>query len=524
MHFQPYGQQQDHDHRLPSYAGQSSIQTHIYTATSPTNTVPRTFVFLDGLGTASQGKTASHSKEVRSYLSREGYRKRKFQEARIYRSHSAPLGWQEAATGTNDSGEANPALLDMLLAAQDRKDMRRECKATQFSSPHLPGYQKSDASLKDPKHRFGARSLLTAIERDLVHFDPFATLPIALNRSDEVLAQLAVSLFLESPPTWASSKFAEAVGLHLAFLHKSVFCCMLATTSAYIDPVSGHGDSVRSIRWTAAGTFYVSQLISNPESRYGDDALVGILALLKTAILAGNVGNCHVHSRGFAQLLRHRGGLRSLQGSHNIDMFVSFLLVTPTSKGQISYLDHVQPDADGIAEIEDWVLDLDLLISTLRSLMQWDSPRSAKRAELCDELNDLMRKLTTRDEFDKPQQCFIALYLALIHWDYRRKPENYIDCLRELCQNFIPQTSLAEVSWILTQGLDDDRQRKWQALRMTKVLQRLKTDTAFRVKNFLCGLIRSSFDDVEVDMITRKDLLKISDEALAGLPIDAVEK
>jgi hypothetical protein len=59
---------------------------------------------------------------------------------------------------------------------------------------------------------------------------------------------------------------------------------------------------------------------------------------------------------------------------------------------------------------------------------------------------------------------------------------------------------------------------------MTKVLQRLKTDTAFRVKNFLCGLIRSSFDDVEVDMITRKDLLKISDEALAGLPIDAVEK
>ena len=76
---------------------------------------------------------------------------------------------------------------------------------------------------------------------------------------------------------------------------------MLAATSAYIDSVSDHGVSVETMRWAAAGTSYVSQLISNPESRYGDDALVGILGMLNTEILAGNSESCHVHSRGFAQ-------------------------------------------------------------------------------------------------------------------------------------------------------------------------------------------------------------------------------
>lgn len=206
-------------------------------------------------------------------------------------------------------------------------------------------------------------------------------------------------------------------------------------------------------------------------------------------------------------------------------MFVSFLLITPTGKGQIEYLNHVQPDADGIAEVEDWVLDLNLLIATLRNLVQLNSARSTKRAELCDGLKDFMQMLTTaRDAFDESQQFFMLLYLALARWDCRKNPESYINLLRKLRQKLVPQTSLAEVAWILTQGLDNDRQRKWQALRMTKVLHRLKKDTAFRVKNFLYGLIKSSFDDVEVAMITGKDFLKISEEALAGLPIDAAGK
>jgi hypothetical protein len=45
-------------------------------------------------------------------------------------------------------------------------------------------------------------------------------------------------------------------------------------------------------------------------------------------------------------------------------------LITPVGKSRIAYLDQIQSDADGIAEIKDWVLDLDFLITTLLNLVQ----------------------------------------------------------------------------------------------------------------------------------------------------------
>jgi hypothetical protein len=100
---------------------------------------------------------------------------------------------------------------------------------------------------------------------------------------------------------------------------------------------------------------------------------------------------------------------------------------------------------------------------------------SAKQADICDRLKDLMQSLTTtRDEFDESQQFFVLLYLALTSWEYRTDPESYLILLRKLCQTLISPSRLAEVTWTLIQGLDDDRHRKWKVLRMTKVVHRLK--------------------------------------------------
>ncbi len=59
---------------------------------------------------------------------------------------------------------------------------------------------------------------------------------------------------------------------------------------------------------------------------------------------------------------------------------------------------------------------------------------------------------------------------------------------------------------------------------MTKMLHWLKNDTASRVKKFLYGLIRSSFDDVQVATMTERDVGRVGDEALTSLPVDVVER
>jgi hypothetical protein len=475
------------------------------------NSFHRDFVFLDGLG------TACHKKEIRSYLSREGHRKKKIQDANLSRSGPAPVGWRESIIGTVGSMDANPVSRD--IQSMSPKEQGRECSSSR--TPSLP----SPVSPKYLQHYSTAASLLTAIERDLIHFGPFTTLPVTLDDSGEVLASLAISIFLESSPSWASAKFTDAVSLHLAFLHKPIFCSMLAAASTYMDSVSGNGVSLQTTRWTLAGSHYVSQLLSDPESRYGDDALVGSLSLLNAEILAGNRESFHVHSRGFAQILRNRGGLRSLQGSHSIDMFVSFLLITPAGKGQIAYLDQIQPDAAGITELKDWALNVDLLLATLQSLAQWDPSRCPNIPDTCDRLKDLLQMLARAgDEFEESQQFFIHLYLAVTRWQYRKNSEAFTDLLRRLAQKFVPGTSLADVTWFLIQGLDADRVRKWQVVRMVKVLHRLKRETALHVKQFLCGLTKSNFHNTQIDMLTGDDFVKIRYEALAGLPINAMNK
>jgi len=149
----------------------------------------------------------------------------------------------------------------------------------------------------------------------------------------------------------------------LPHIHKPLLCSMLAVTSAHLNYVFGRGLFPDTLQWTVANVHCVNRLISIPETRYGDEALMGILSVLNVDILAGSGMNIEIHSRCLAKLLlRHHGGLQSLRDSQSTDLFVSFLLVTPAGKAQSAYLDHVTPGEE---------MDHNLLILTLKSLVQW---------------------------------------------------------------------------------------------------------------------------------------------------------
>lgn len=96
----------------------------------------------------------------------------------------------------------------------------------------------------------------------MIKLDSFGNLPSDLNRSGHNLANFAKSLFLDSPPNWASSEFTKDVGLCLAHVHKPLFCCMLAVTSAHLDYVLAHSLSPNTLQWTAPNVHCVNRLVS----------------------------------------------------------------------------------------------------------------------------------------------------------------------------------------------------------------------------------------------------------------------
>jgi hypothetical protein len=95
---------------------------------------------------------------------------------------------------------------------------------------------------------------------------------------------------------------------------------MLVVTSAHLDYVLARGLSPDTLQWTATNVHCVNRLVSIPETRYRDEALMGILSALNVDILAGSGMNVGIHSRGLAKLPRHRGSLQSLRGSQSTDL------------------------------------------------------------------------------------------------------------------------------------------------------------------------------------------------------------
>ena len=305
-------------------------------------------------------------------------------------------------------------------------------------------------------------------------------------------------------------------------MHRTVFCSMLAGASSYLDAATGRGvPSVETLQWTAAATSCVQRTLSNPGAQNADEALTGVLTLLANDQIMDGGRNSHIHSKALAGLLRHRGGIQALHQSHTMDLFMSFVLITPIGKGQVAYLDHVKRDVDGAAEFDEWKADVNLLVFELQHLATWDRAvpweGRAERRALVEVVGFLPRP---KDVVEEDQWVFVICYLAVMLWDYRDRPRDCDSLLQDLvhqCQRLRRGFNLADVVWLLVRGLDLDRHRKWRVIRMVRVLHRLSRTLKLKIGQFLYGLIDPPQErSVSLDMV---DFERLHQEAFAGLQV-----
>jgi hypothetical protein len=364
-------------------------------------------------------------------------------------------------------------------------------------------------------------SLLTAMERDLINIDPFHTLPCRLDRPGQDLAHRAKHLFLQSAPDWSSTAFTSTTGLRTGYAYRVGFCSMLSLASYYLDQASGRGPSLETLQWTSATTSCTRRMLSNPVTQAGDEALLGVLLLLANDQFMGGGKHSILHSKALARLFRLRGGIEYLRLPCTMELFINYNLIA-LGKAQTAYLDHMRPDAEGAAEFKEWKADVDVLILELQNLNTWaksvhSDSRGERRALFIKVISFLLNSKTVIEE---NYWAFIVCYLAVMLWEYRYRPRDGENLLRELarrCQLSRPESRLTEVAWILVQGLDGDRHRKWLISRMIKVLHRLSNGLRLKIGRFLLGLVDPrQARDVFLDTT---DFENIQKEAFAGLPV-----
>jgi hypothetical protein len=434
---------------------------------SASSTPPRDFVFLEGLD------PSHYERNIRSYVSRKAWKEKRLEQVRKYQTSfpTPPLT-------THDPHQT--------LTRSSAKPLESRVDNAQLSPLDLTRLA-VDNTRVERQHD----SLLTATERELINVDPFHTLPCRLDRSGQDLAHRAKSLFLQSSPNWSSALFTETTGLRLAYTYKANFCSMLACASNYLDSLSGRGPSLETLQWTSATTSCVRRTLSNPVTQGGDEALMGVFLLLANDQLVDGGKNGHLHSKALAQLFRLRGGLESLRLPYAMELFISFLLITPFGRTQIAYLDHMESDAEGAAELQEWKADVDLLILELQNLDIWDRAIHWESRERRALLIKVVKFLPhPKDAVEQDQWAFIITYLAVMLWEYRYRPRDCDNLLRDLTHHYeqLGQGfNLADVAWVLVRGLDRERHRKWQVIRMIRVLHRLSNQIQLKVARSVTG-------------------------------------
>ena len=477
---------------------------------SNASTPSHDFVFVEGL------QPAHYERKVRSYVSRKVWKNKRLEEVRKYQTSfpSPPL------TPT-DQEQALTTLSDELSEARLRLWRFRYPEVQQKPvNPQQLLLGSTAHAIENARARRTHQSLLMATERELIHIDPFGTLPLKLDRSGQNLAYRAKNLFLQSSPNWASRTFTETIGMQIAYTHKANFCSMLATASNYLDSFSGGEPSLDTLKWTAATTSCVRRTLSNPATQNGDEALLGVFLLMATDLLVDSGMNSHLHSKVLARLFRLRGGLNSLRLPYTIELFISFLLITPFGRAQTSYLDHISTDAEGITELQEWDADVNFLILELRKLNIWatctDRVDRNKRNGLLAQVVDLVPDPT--DMIEQDQKCYIICFLAVMTLEYRDCPEQRDRLLRNMisrCGYLTRGCNLIDVAWLLVSPRANSTS-KWTAIRMLKVLLRLSTNLRSKLVEFMYGLVDPRR---ALDALDAKDFEDVQREAFAGLPL-----
>ena len=139
-------------------------------------------------------------------------------------------------------------------------------------------------------------------------------------------------------------------------------------------------------------------------------------------------------------------------------------------------------------------------------------------------------------EVERLHQVFSIIYLILVRWDHRDRPQDFVTFLNALSR----QVRLHDVNkssttiplvWLFIRGIDDRPQRRVQAIELLKILHILQAELKERLLQFLLRLLLfnpSSFpalfssEDIEtldraIALILRTGRLKSTDHEEDGL-------
>jgi hypothetical protein len=301
---------------------------------------------------------------------------------------------------------------------------------------------------------------------------------------------------------------------------------MLESISAFVDLQRGRTLSQETMRWRSAGIRALNTLIADPKTRYGNGVLAGVTGLMHSQTVYDSDARLQmpVHSRGMAQVLKNRGGIEHMgrQLPPSIEGYISVVSIT-SSKAQIAHLDDIVPDAAGLAEVEDWKIEVNHVEEVLSELSQW---RKVTWLGTNDFSNDHYRVLSKlvhpfnvpANDVEESHHLFILTFLGLTKWTLRDKRDIWFECVREmesLTRGLGKLLSLPNVSWLLMDNTSKRSHQKWQALRIIKVLHRLPTQQRIRVKQLLFALVTG---DTLATTLTPGGIVALRDDFMAGLP------
>jgi hypothetical protein len=301
---------------------------------------------------------------------------------------------------------------------------------------------------------------------------------------------------------------------------------MLESISAFVDLQRCRELSQETMRWRIAGIRALNTLIADPKTRCGNDVLIGITGLMHSQTVYDSDARLQmpVHSRGMAQVLKNRGGIENLgsQLPPSIEGYVSVVSIT-SSKAQIAHLDEIVPDSAGLAEVEDWKLEVNYVEDVLTEVSQWRKVAWLGSNDFSNEYYQVLSKLVYPlripiNDVEESHSLFILTFLGLTKWTLRDKRDVWFACVREmqvLTRNLGGFLSLPNVSWLLMDSINQKSHQKWKALRIIKVLHRLPNQKRIRVKQMFYALVTG---DTQAATLTPGSIVALRDEFMAGLP------
>lgn len=302
---------------------------------------------------------------------------------------------------------------------------------------------------------------------------------------------------------------------------------MLESISAFVDLQRGRKLSQETMRWRGAGIRALNALIADPKTRYSDHVFMAIAGLMHSQTVYDSDARLQmpVHSRGMAQVLKHRGGIEYMghQLPPSIEGYVSVVSIT-SSKAQIAHLDDIVTDPAGLGEIEDWKLEVNHVADVLSELSQWRKVTWLGQNDISNEYcQEVLNKLVDpvkvpANDVEDSHHLFILTFLALTRWTLRDKRDIWFECVREiesLTQSLGKLSSLPNMSWSLMDSMNKRSHQKWQALRIIKVLHRLPTQQIIRIKKMFFALVTG---DTTATNLTPGGIVALRDDFMAGLP------